>query len=227
MEAQDSADFAPEDSTDFRDRWDWRTKYDGAVKKIWFEAYYLLGIVILIPALLTFVWLGYPNHWLALPPEKYRVFTLYSIAWLGGMLGGTLFDLKWLYHSVAKGRWHEDRRPWRIFVPFISGGLAVAILALLASGFLEILDLRAIRSNGFALGFTFIVGYFSDNAIARLSQIALEMFGKHPTSVAPRGPDGTSRAQRGGGADTTLPANADVAAPRGVQPDAVDRNEME
>ena len=29
--------------------------------------------------------------------------------WTAGLIGGTVFDLKWLYHSVAKATWNQDR----------------------------------------------------------------------------------------------------------------------
>jgi hypothetical protein len=42
-----------------------------------------------------------------------RLLTIFFI----GCLGGTTFSVKWLIHSVAKSKWHLDRRYWRIFVP--------------------------------------------------------------------------------------------------------------
>eukprot|EP01032_Pedospumella_encystans_P000293 gene293-331_t len=32
-----------------------------------------------------------------------------------GCVGGTTFSIKWLIHSVAKLKWHLDRRYWRMF----------------------------------------------------------------------------------------------------------------
>jgi hypothetical protein len=38
-----------------------------------------------------------------------------------GCVGGTTFSIKWLIHSAAKGKWHLDRRYWRLFVPLLGG----------------------------------------------------------------------------------------------------------
>lgn len=34
----------------------------------------------------------------------------YCFAWVGGMIGGISFATKWLYRTVARGYWHEERR---------------------------------------------------------------------------------------------------------------------
>lgn len=148
--------------------------------RIWWEAAYLFLLVIVDPLLIAVFWLGYPNHVLHLDPSRYNIFLTYVFAALSGSLGGVLFDLKWLYHTVAKGEWHDDRRPWRIFVPFISGGLAFAMMALISSQVFEVLNRSVVTSHQFAVGFSFLVGYFSDNAIAKLSKLAQSMFGLHP-----------------------------------------------
>lgn len=50
-------------------------------------------------------------------PDRYvEPLQSYVLAGLGGLLGGLVFCGKWLYHSIAKGRWHQDRRMWR-FLP--------------------------------------------------------------------------------------------------------------
>lgn len=92
-------------------------------------------------------------------------------------LGGTLFDIKWLYHSVARQIWHMDRRLWRFFTPHISGGLAFIVLTLISSGLLRVFDQHAIESPSLVLGMTFLVGYFSDSTVAKLAEIADTIFG--------------------------------------------------
>jgi hypothetical protein len=47
----------------------------------------------------------------------FRLLMIFSV----GSLGGTTFSIKWLVHSVAKCKWHLDRRYWRFFVPMIGG----------------------------------------------------------------------------------------------------------
>jgi hypothetical protein len=101
----------------------------------------------------------------------------YALSWGAGTLGGTLFAIKWLYHTVARQLWHMDRRLWRLFTPHISGGLAFGVTALIASGVIRIFDKNATNSYALLVGFGFLVGYFSDSAIAKLSEVADTLFG--------------------------------------------------
>jgi hypothetical protein len=123
------------------------------------------------------VWLGLPNKWLGLTDQKYSSVLKYGLAWLGGTLGGTLFDLKWLYHTVAKQSWHLDRRLWRFFTPHISGGLAFAMIAMISSGLFRVFDSNATESCSVVVAVSFLVGYFSDSAIAKFTEIADILFG--------------------------------------------------
>jgi hypothetical protein len=123
------------------------------------------------------LWLELPRVCITISDQKYRPILKYGLAWLGGTLGGTLFDAKWLYHSVAKKLWHLDRRLWRLFTPHISGGLAFAVIALVSSGLFRIFDHTATNSNALVVGLSFLVGYFSDSAIAKLTEIAETLFG--------------------------------------------------
>ena len=99
------------------------------------------------------------------------------MAWLAGMLGGTLFDIKWLYHTVARQLWNMDRRLWRFFTPHISAGIAFAMVAVASSGLLRLFDRQAMQSPEMVIGLAFLVGYFSDSAAAKLAEIAETLFG--------------------------------------------------
>jgi hypothetical protein len=114
---------------------------------------------------------------LNLSDKRYATFALYCYAWLGGSLGGTLFDLKWLYHSVGKGLWHVERRLWRILIPHISGGHAFAVIVLISSGIFRIFDATTLSRAPVVVGIGFLVGYFSDSAIGKLNEIANTLFG--------------------------------------------------
>jgi hypothetical protein len=59
----------------------------------------------------------------------------------------------------------------------VSGGLAFAVIALISSGLVRIFDHRAIESLSLVVGLGFLVGYFSDSAVAKLSEIADTLFG--------------------------------------------------
>jgi hypothetical protein len=173
------AGFAPSDPTDGRDLLDWKSKYPepAARRAISLEAWYLGALLAMVPLGLAVLWLDHPKHWFSIDEPKYVIIKRFAMAWLGGTLGGTLFDLKWLYHSVARRTWHLDRRLWRVFTPHISGGLSFAVVALISSGVVRVFDSTAVRSGSLVVGVSFLVGYFSDSAIAKLSELAETLFG--------------------------------------------------
>jgi hypothetical protein len=123
------------------------------------------------------VWLELPQRQFQLTELQYATITRYALAWLGGTLGGTLFSIKWLYHVVAKQLWHLDRRLWRLFTPHLSGGLAFAVFTMVSSGILSIFNTTATSSPSLIVGSSFLVGYFSDNATAKLHEVAVTLFG--------------------------------------------------
>jgi len=170
--------FAPDDPLDGMDVGQWRSRYPSQARKgINTEAAYLGILLLIVPLGMTFLWLEYPRTVLTLSPEEYRPLRTYGTAWLGGLLGGSLFAIKWLYHSVARNIWHEDRRLWRILAPHISGGLAFAMIAVIASGLFKIFSQEVTNSLTLVVGMSFLVGYFSDSAVAKLTEIAQTVFG--------------------------------------------------
>jgi hypothetical protein len=179
METRRVPGFGQADPTDGREFLEWKSKYSepAARRGIQIEAVYMAVLLILVPSGMFCLWLGYPKHWLRLSDESYRTVLRFGMAWLGGTLGGTLFDVKWLYHSVARQLWHLDRRLWRLFTPHISGGLAFAMVALIGSGLVRVFDSRAVDSLSSVVGIAFLVGYFSDSSIAKLTEVAETLFG--------------------------------------------------
>jgi hypothetical protein len=206
------AAFGQSDPTDARRRYDWKTKYnDDANKHILREAFYLGALLISSPFVIAVLWLEYPRHVLGLTSAQYAPILKYGCAWAAGVLGGTLFDLKWLYHTVARGWWNQDRRLWRWFTPHISGGLSFVMLALISSGAIRIFDRSATRSLSLVVGLGFLVGYFSDSAIAKLTEIAETLFGtvRSKEKHAPEG-DAT-KPQLDSGTETSIEPGADAA----------------
>lgn len=170
--------FGQADPTDNRDPYEWQSKYDPPARtEIRCEAIYLAILLFGFPLLMLLIWRETPKNLLKLTDLKYQSFIKYSFAWASGSLGGVLFDLKWLYHVVARGLWHQDRRLWRIFTPHISGGLSFFVLTLVASGGVRIFDSKATDSLSLVVGLGFLVGYFSDSAIAKLTEVAETLFG--------------------------------------------------
>ncbi len=97
--------------------------------------------------------------------------------WVAGLMGGTVFALKWLYHSVAKGLWNQDRLLWRLIVPFNSATVAIFTGFLASSGMVPFLKGEAFDAPLPNLAFGFVFGYFSDNILAALQNFAQKIFG--------------------------------------------------
>lgn len=171
--------FSPADPLDGRKLGDWHSIYNHPEAKqgIKFDAIYIVSLLFLTLLCMVMLWLDCPKHWLGISDQKYAPLLKYGMAWLSGTLGGTLFDLKWLYHSVARKIWHLDRRLWRLFAPHISGGLAFGIVAIISSGMFQIFDPHALKSLTTVISVAFLVGCFSDSAVAKLAEIADTLFG--------------------------------------------------
>lgn len=107
---------------------------------------------------------------------------------LAGFIGGTTYDLKWLYHSVARNTWNVDRVLWRIGVPPVSGTVAVFFSFLLDAGFVNLTGAKPIGWYA-AIGLGFLFGYFSDNVVAYLYRWSNRFFG-----LTKQGTDGESSA---------------------------------
>lgn len=157
----------------------WQTRYPESKAKGWIygESAYLGLILFLIPVLMLCVWLECPKTKLGLTPERYDTFSRYSYAWLAGTFGGAMFSIKWLYHTVARFSWNEDRLLWRFFCPHLSGGLAWMFYAIATSGLIRTIDVPSLRSPCSVIACSFLVGYFSDSAIGKLKEIADTLFG--------------------------------------------------
>lgn len=123
------------------------------------------------------LWTKKPDFLISLDDIDFRTFIKYSFAWLGGLLGGTLYCIKWLYHSVAKSIWHLDRRLWRFLTPHLSGAIGFIFMAILDSNIIRIFDSNSMNSPWVHFSIGFIIGYFSDSATAKLAELARTLFG--------------------------------------------------
>lgn len=170
----DQAGFAPHNPTDGREKGDWKTRYpdEEAQRGIRWEGIYL-GLIFLICPILSLLFFTNFFNSLTIDP----VIKKYAYGWLGGTLGGVIFGIKWLYHSVARSMWNIDRRLWRIFTPHLSGGFAFAFIVLISSGILNIFSPEAVERPSTVFGLGFLVGYFSDAAVGKLTEVANTIFG--------------------------------------------------
>jgi hypothetical protein len=184
-------DWAPHDPSDGRARGDWKTLYPPDARKwITIEALYL--VVVFFACLAGVFYVVYslcrlPQNSAPAVTDDQRCapFLTYLGAWIAGMLGGCSFGIKWMYHSVARGIWHEDRRLWRFLSPHLSGVVSLFMVFLVSSGLLQLFDKNFIQRSIAVIAFSFLVGYFSDTALAKMAEIADTLFGateqkKHP-----------------------------------------------
>jgi hypothetical protein len=175
-------------NTDGRQAYEWASRYTAeAVRQIRIDAAYIAILLFLALAAILVTWRGaffeiFGSHCAGCDG---RVFGKYSLYFLGGLLGGILFGIKYLYKVVARGRWHLDRRLWRLFSPWLSGSLALVVGALLESG---VLGLSTKISSGAAyLSYGFITGYFADRAIDKMHEVAETLFGAPGRKDPPKG----------------------------------------
>ena len=176
-------------NTDDRGLYVWESGYpEPARKEIRFDAWIVGTVMAATLVLLLLTWRGDLYGWLAAGCETCQrsQFDRYAYFYLGGQLGGILFGVKYLYKVVARGRWSVDRRLWRFFSPFLSGGLALAIAALTESGVLGLTTRSSGGSAFFSIGF--IAGYFADNALAKMQEIAETVFGSPEHRKPPKPP---------------------------------------
>jgi hypothetical protein len=150
---------------------------------MWAEGIYLAALLVLAVATLVLIWQGSPEAWLDVNHYRYETFQVYSYAALGGALGGILLSTKWLYHSIARGRWHIDRVAWRLFTPLLSAVFALALVALLLSGMLELFNRDLLRRPPSVFGLSLVFGYFSDFTVARLYEIAEHLLGSQKAAT--------------------------------------------
>ena len=178
-DASSTGDFYPVDYTDGRKPLEWQTKYpDAAWKKIKAEIVYLIIISVLYILGLFFLLFNLQMQILPNGPEfKTSLFFTLLSSWCAGSIGGSLFTIKWLYHCVAKLTWHEDRFIWRLLTPHTSGAVALFSLILITSGLLLVFDQTLIQKPYAILGASFLIGYFSDKALAKFAETADFLFG--------------------------------------------------
>lgn len=166
--------------TDDRPKWDWESKYPPeARKQINGEAVFLASLL-LVALICAGAFLsvagGDPHVFKAGTIDvnvSFRILAIFAAGWLGG----TTFSIKWLIHSAAKGKWHLDRRYWRLLVPAIGGVYACVVMTLFGAGmFSGSADVKLAPLPTTA-ALAFLVGYFSDGVSGLLSNVANAVFG--------------------------------------------------
>jgi hypothetical protein len=179
--------------TDGRSRWDWKSKYPSEARTLLNSEAWILCCALVLFLLISGLFLGLgtqsfdiPLHGSAASPDASptsQALTLHVdcrllMIFFVGCVGGTTFSIKWLVHSAAKGKWHLDRRYWRLFVSLLGGVYACVILSLFEAGFIGASQpTDKPRPLALVAALAFLVGYFSDGVSGLLSNIANAVFG--------------------------------------------------
>lgn len=167
-------------NTDGREPYDWESKYPlEARKKMKGEAIYI-GVVLFFSLVGLFLnWCGIFSNLLKVGAEQVvssEVFEGTILYFFSGLLGGTIFGIKYFYRVVARGYWTQDRRYWRIFSPWVSSCIALVVGCMVVSGYINA-DQNPSIAVGTCIGF--IAGYFADEAVGKMSEVATALFGSN------------------------------------------------
>lgn len=163
-------------NTDDRTPFDWKTKYPiEARKQMRYEAIYLAVIFVVSVVLLFINWLGIISTVFTLTQECANQLEYFIYFTSSGLLGGVVFGMKYFYRVRARGYWTQDRIYWRIFSPFISMSVALIVSVMASSG---ILNTHNDSSSSGAIAFGFFAGYFADEAVGKMYEIATLLFGR-------------------------------------------------
>ena len=164
-------------NTDGKKAFDWKSKYpDDARKEMRIEAIYI-GLVLVVSLAGIFLnWSGFISCWLKI--EKSRVLSFEGIVlyFFSGLTGGTIFGIKYFYRVIARGFWSQDRKYWRIFSPWISACIALVVGCMVVSDYIKTSRNPSTAMNMF-IGF--LSGYFADEAVGKMSEVAKALFGSN------------------------------------------------
>jgi len=164
--------------SDGRQEGDYKTKYPPEViKRQRCEALYIIGLMFVAFAIIVFAFISYNlssassnSAYLGLRGESFSVFVKMIYCTFAGLLGGATYDMKCLYRAIASRKWNEDRAFWRFLSPLVSIALAFVMGAIFSD--------QIINSGFFAISLGFFSGYFSDEAVGKMYDVALVLFSR-------------------------------------------------
>ena len=168
------------DPTDGRMPYEWISCYEPEAKKeIRLELAYLIFVLFCSYALIFGIWMECFKTILPFTPGQILTLKKYSYYALSGLLGGVSFGIKYLYRCVARGYWHQDRRIWRIMSPIIAMTVAFIVGTMIDASFMT----TNVEISGAAcISIGFLSGYFADQAVGKMYEVAQVLFGKSATS---------------------------------------------
>lgn len=156
------------DGTDGRRKLEYKTRYPECKNKIIRDAIYLMILLFIGLVGMCLNFLGILAEFFNLSGYKSIIFTKVNYCIISGFLGGATFGIKYFYRVVARGWWNEDRVFWRLFSPIIS----IPISLVMASIMID--DVTS--SSSLAISIGFLTGYFSDEAVGKMYDVACALF---------------------------------------------------
>lgn len=160
---------------DGRKKGDYKTRYPD--KKCQFkikrDAIYISALLFLALLSILLNFLEVFETVLKLEGDKKTIFHKAMYCVTSGLLGGATFGMKYFYRVVARGLWNEDRVYWRMFSPFIAVSLSVVMAAIMVKD--------VFSSSALAISVGFLTGYFSDEAVSKMYDVACVLFLKSNT----------------------------------------------
>lgn len=172
--------WSPGDPTDGKQQYQFHSEYPFSCRiEMFAEALYLA--ILMAGGIYLVAWYvggSFPLWHLGIRadelPKALHDFVAFPVT---GLIGGTMFGLKWQYRVSARGWWHRDRRIWRIFSPWLSSALALMVGIAIDGGLLGLSFNREGDSTiSTLLSVGFVTGYFADSALAKFHDIASVVF---------------------------------------------------
>ncbi len=162
-------------NTDGRKPYEWKSKYPnearGEMKR---EAIYI-GLVLIVSLLGLFLnWCGLFSCWFGVADSRIAPFEGIVFYFFAGLMGGTIFGIKYFYRVIARGYWTQDRKYWRVFSPWISSCVALVVGCMVVSGYINSARTPS-TATGICIGF--ISGYFADEAVGKMTEVAIALIG--------------------------------------------------
>lgn len=165
-------------ANDGRKKGEYQSRYTDHVcqRKIKRDAIYVTSLLIGSLVCLFLNFLGVFENFLCLVGSQRIIFHKAMYCAISGLLGGSTFSMKYFYRVVARGLWNEDRVYWRFFSPLIALSLSVVMSAIM------IKDISSSSSMAVTIGF--LTGYFSDEAVSKMYDVACVLFLKSDNTAA-------------------------------------------
>ncbi|MFW3412677.1 hypothetical protein ACN9J3_08060 [Aliarcobacter butzleri] len=167
------------DNTDDRKRYEYQSKYDDCARgEIRYESIFLIIIILSSFFMIYLNWIGLLSNLCNITADQNETFRRYIFYTASGLLGGSTFSIKYFYRVVARGWWHQDRRIWRVSTPLLSSVIGFMTGVLIEA---QLINTTIPSSAPSIIAIGFLAGYFADEAVGKMYEIANVIFGSNNT----------------------------------------------